>query len=853
MTPAMRPPDLDRRRELDRFDPAVAGARHGLSREVSLEIWERVSAETADGAGRRDDDLARRRFRELAEHVAAHGGRLRPDVGRVTRVAIEIDRSSLAGWGIAPWNPGTLGRETDVTIDTEPTTGIASAPGRRTLVGDGAAASRLGFDDYRVLGLQDLLQRLGPGHVLRPEVVAAAAGTDRSIAGRATRWCERLPAGSAATPDGHVLWQVAERHSATLYRRTENSGLVDPRDPAVDSALQQRGAGEVLPRELRRTMERELGVVLAGVRIHADTMAARAARALAADAFTVGEDIFFAEGKFSPDTRAGQKLLAHELTHVAQAVRGRVSPAGDGPQVSRPGEPLEQEAEAIAAQLDAAATPQAPPTQQVSNRELDDEGSSPALLRAPARLSSDSRVLRSPAGAEQMAQARPAVQSDFVLHASNDDFVVSFELLPKIGAGGAVRVVVSPTDFSRARQSLMKYWDVRGREVKKDDSWTTMGNVGTDAVPWVLQVPIADQTRFDPVVLKELPEKTATVWTFDWNGDTRPEFAIRVDYSISNTQREYNFTAGPNGAAYKFDFSFIQDDAWKYGYQGVSAPRREQGDFVDFLGDILTSKTTWEMAITMIPVIGEVVLLGEAISGYTIFGDKMSTAERVLSGLAALLPVAGGVLAKGATRAGADLAKIAAEIGRGEEEVAALLRAAEKQSAEAATVEKWRSTLKAGGKLTTEDVTRLQRMVRQLEADQRVYRAAEEEMGASRILRKGGKLEQTGPVSLKRLRTTLGRSGVSPSGYHLRKATKVDLDALRAAGTDPSNVYAWVSRDGSNVLAMDARGRPVITFTDKGLSSLEEAVKSFGHEAKHIKGNRSGARKPGSSRSVVSS
>lgn len=201
-----------------------------------------------------------------------------------------------------------------------------------------------------------------------------------------------------------------------------------------------------------------------------------------------------------------------------------------------------------------------------------------------------------------MARARPAVQSDFILHVGNDNFVVSFELLPKAGAGADVRVVVSPTDFSRARQSLMKYWDVRGREVKKDDSWTTMGNVGTDATPWVQHVPIADRTKFDPVILKELPEKAATVWTFDWNGDTQPEFAIRADFSISNTLRNYNFTAGPNGTAYKFDFTFIQDDAWKYGYQGGSAPRREEDDFVDFLGGILTSKTTWEMAITMIPV-----------------------------------------------------------------------------------------------------------------------------------------------------------------------------------------------------------------------------------------------------------
>ena len=76
---------------------------------------------------------------------------------------------------------------------------------------------------------------------------------------------------------------------------------------------------------------------------------------------------------------------------------------------------------------------------------------------------------------------------------------------------------------------------------------------------------------------------------------------------------------------------------------------------------------------------------------------------------------------------------------------------------------------------------------------------------------------------------------MSPSGYHLRKATKAELDALKAMGTEPSQVYAWVSRDGAGALALDARGRPVITFTSTGLSSLEEAVKSFGHEAKHIK------------------
>ncbi len=57
---------------------------------------------------------------------------------------------------------------------------------------------------------------------------------------------------------------------------------------------------------------------LNAVRIHTDARAAESARALNALAFTSGRDIFFDAGQYAPTTRAGQQLLAHELTHVAQ-------------------------------------------------------------------------------------------------------------------------------------------------------------------------------------------------------------------------------------------------------------------------------------------------------------------------------------------------------------------------------------------------------------------------------------------------------------------------------------------------------------------------------------------------------
>lgn len=56
------------------------------------------------------------------------------------------------------------------------------------------------------------------------------------------------------------------------------------------------------------------------VRIHTDTMAAESAAAVQARAYTVGNQIVFGEGQYQPATNAGQRLLAHELTHTVQQI-----------------------------------------------------------------------------------------------------------------------------------------------------------------------------------------------------------------------------------------------------------------------------------------------------------------------------------------------------------------------------------------------------------------------------------------------------------------------------------------------------------------------------------------------------
>ena len=86
--------------------------------------------------------------------------------------------------------------------------------------------------------------------------------------------------------------------------------------PMVQEAL--RTSGRPLDPIASRFMETRLGYDFGRVRVHVGEPAIRAARAVNAQAFTVGWDIVFAAGEYQPHTHAGRGLIAHELTHAVQ-------------------------------------------------------------------------------------------------------------------------------------------------------------------------------------------------------------------------------------------------------------------------------------------------------------------------------------------------------------------------------------------------------------------------------------------------------------------------------------------------------------------------------------------------------
>jgi Domain of unknown function (DUF4157) len=90
--------------------------------------------------------------------------------------------------------------------------------------------------------------------------------------------------------------------------------------PSVCRALTSPGAP--LEPGLRQEMEQRLGYDFSSVRVHSGEAADQSARNLNARAYTVGHNIVFSHGRFSPTTMSGRQLLAHELAHVLQQDKG---------------------------------------------------------------------------------------------------------------------------------------------------------------------------------------------------------------------------------------------------------------------------------------------------------------------------------------------------------------------------------------------------------------------------------------------------------------------------------------------------------------------------------------------------
>ncbi len=140
-----------------------------------------------------------------------------------------------------------------------------------------------------------------------------------------------------------------------LQRTAGNAGVVQmlgAEDEQVSPVhdVVGSGGGTPLDEQTRSSMESAFGTSFEHVRVHTDETASRSAESVGANAYTVGSDVVFRAGQFDPGSAAGQRTIAHELTHVVQQSQGPVdgSEAPGGIRVSDPSDRFERAADQTA-------------------------------------------------------------------------------------------------------------------------------------------------------------------------------------------------------------------------------------------------------------------------------------------------------------------------------------------------------------------------------------------------------------------------------------------------------------------------------------------------------------------------
>lgn len=110
--------------------------------------------------------------------------------------------------------------------------------------------------------------------------------------------------------------QAKQQEGEEVQAKGEGGNVASP--GVSQDIKKSAGGGRSLSGEIRAEMERAFGTDFSGVKIHTDANAVRLNRNLRSQAFTRGQDIFFNDGQYHPETSEGKRLLAHELAHVVQ-------------------------------------------------------------------------------------------------------------------------------------------------------------------------------------------------------------------------------------------------------------------------------------------------------------------------------------------------------------------------------------------------------------------------------------------------------------------------------------------------------------------------------------------------------
>jgi len=298
MTRSFRPPELERARRRDQFDPVAAGAAYRLSPKQSLDLWQLVTEAVEQSAGRLDVKEAGALFAKLAARWAVRGGQLRPSPGRLTRVGVELGDDSLEPWRFDELTSRPPGRTTLVLAEEQ-----RARPRDKT-----AGIAR---EDVAVPQPREHAELPGASDVAQA-MAALQSGTSTSETAEVPPTDVPRLDGPAAIPPSNetqprlIGWAAREsRPLAELFGRQLRTGVTPQPEPS----------GPVrLPASLKERMERAFGRRFDDVEIHPNSTEVQAGQS----ALTRERHIHLEPGAVDLTSPRGEQIIAHELAHVAQ-------------------------------------------------------------------------------------------------------------------------------------------------------------------------------------------------------------------------------------------------------------------------------------------------------------------------------------------------------------------------------------------------------------------------------------------------------------------------------------------------------------------------------------------------------
>jgi Domain of unknown function (DUF4157)/Contact-dependent growth inhibition CdiA C-terminal domain len=512
-------------------------------------------------------------------------------------------------------------------------------------------------------------------------------------------------------------------------RRSPGTGL--PGDPDVVFERATSGSPSDVP--YRDEMELAFGAEFSLVRVHLGRDATLAG--LGARAATRGEEIAFAAAV--PE----RELVAHELAHVLQARRGGSTSSED--RVSRPGDPAEEEAARAAREVTA--------------------GLHPAQFSRPAR--------RQSVAAD--AQIRLDRQPD-VSYRGLHTFYVGFGghgrvMALQLGLSpGDARVTLKVASLSRGLLnpdlplrtmpvSIHRSAPLRPRLVSEQQNEIQQSR-HAESHECIMELALNDDPAIPHITIISRYGRAramAPVPSESLGGAHRP---VTVESGFFMASDGFNdisvtFQSDNPGTFWSAEYRPFVHPRLGFGYLDTTN-RFYPGPMPSVIGDpAAVIDVVGEIArfgIHLIPVIGPLVMVGEALAGYSITGNRLGTLERTLLGAGAVLSVIGPVI-RGTARAvevAATADRLAASSGISRLQALQLITGARRLTpVETARIEELAQAVRSGRALAAEEQTALSRILGKLAEPQRVTTARAEVAARTGTASQAGRFTDLGTAT----------------------------------------------------------------------------------------------------------